>query len=319
MPQQKSILCTFFAIFTLIFLISVIPDKKNIITSITSYAYPQNQSLIYGASNQADVLQQLIWNPFSQWTSYHLLHNLFLSSRDKNIQNNRITCNKFMKNITLMQQYLTVPTVWLHDKITYNFLQSHNAKYSHPEIFKVFQKIKQDLGIKRNVRLHIMYDNFNFNGTTIHNVFGLYILSTNTIYLSPLCLEYGPIAIISTMIHEIEHYRQFNSYPNSFHPATSCFAITNKSELSLCEYYADQAIAKQLQCYCCLHACAITSLHLDHELGYFHYFNYIPYIIKNLYLGKTCTIHDPINQLKGLITQQNYTLEDYLPRIPIKS
>lgn len=234
-------------------------------------------------------------------------------------------CNYYKPHKTYHDQITTykkitnrikLPCIWLYDTIKYKYGMSHNAEKTHPEIFKLFTQIKNDLGIKKDISLRIMIDNFDMDGTTIDNVYGLYCKSNNTIYLSPAYLDNHPSNLIATLTHELEHYRQFNYYQNSFHPTTSGCSII-RQDIRPCEHEADRAIANYIQCYHCLHICALEGQSLEHlQKGYFDYLDYLPYILYYLISGNSCKAHHPINYLLSLYNNTTFQIFDYLPKIP---
>jgi len=257
-------------------------------------------------------LYPVILNQVSMSISLSICNRIWDYYSPRKTSSDQLTTYKKIKNT------LKIPCVWFYETIKYKHLMSTNAQKTHPEIFKLFTKIKNDMGIKKDISLRIMLDDFNMNGTTVENVYGLYCKSNNTIYLSPLYLDNHPSNLIATLTHELEHYRQFNLYQNSFHP-TIAGCIIVRQDIKPCEHEADKAIANYMQCYHCLHLCGLQGKSLEYlQKGYFDYLDYLPYIIHNLILGNTCTAHHPINYIQSLCGKE-YAICDYLPKTPIIS
>ncbi len=89
-------------------------------------------------------------------------------------------------------------------------INSKDAKYHDPELYKLFFKIKKDLGIIEDIDLRI-------GNSKMMNDGGLYDDQSKTIFLHENYITWQPVIQIKVLAHELGHVKQFHHYPDSYH------------------------------------------------------------------------------------------------------
>src|SRR3990167_10496663 len=92
----------------------------------------------------------------------------------------------------------------------------------YPEIYALFLKIKDDLGIKEHIPFYV--DNHNlhphcamFYEESVFNPFGHVFIALNKWCIDDYLAEGYKNLIIDGIAHELEHYKQFHNYSGSYH------------------------------------------------------------------------------------------------------
>ncbi len=218
-------------------------------------------------------------------------------------------------------------TIAMYYKVFKNIAQfSKDAKDHDPEIYKLFLKIKEALGVTENINFRI--------GTAeciiLENNIASYNWNFNTLTLHEDYKNLDPINLIQTIAHELEHMKQFYHYPDSYHiPSfkeliySKKQGIQSKTGIHLkAETGADANTAGYFDCPKCLEYLAnnrenpllkhnpqnLPSGYFTTQLGYFSEKDYKDYIARACLDGELCKAHKLIEDAK-----QDVTIFRYLP------
>ncbi|MBP6892234.1 hypothetical protein KBB68_01505 [Candidatus Babeliales bacterium] len=185
---------------------------------------------------------------------------------------------------------------------------SDDAAVVNPQLNDVFIQIRQDFGIKENVKLRVFKNNSDF--FRLIGGEGVYSYYSKSVYLAFVDVLSKP-KIIHNIAHELEHHRQYQKYPRSF-PFSYVKWINN-------EQGADAASAGYQNCYDCLREVALGTTY-RHEpnntpygffttlSGYFSPQDYELYAQESQKNNAQCPAH------KARIQADIYpTLKDFVP------
>ncbi len=191
----------------------------------------------------------------------------------------------------------------------YWMINSKDAKDHDPEIYKLFLKIKEALGVTENIDLRISNNDLGNHSAALYNN------TIKTILLNNDYKTWHPIARIQTLAHELGHVKQFHLYPDSYHKPTvnkMIFLFLTGQNLGVnlkAETGADANAAGYFDCPECLqHLSNVLNtkttnpllLHAPQDLpfgyfstslGYFSKEDYKPYIERAYLDGELCEAH----------------------------
>ncbi len=188
--------------------------------------------------------------------------------------------------------------------------ETDNVAVVYPELYKVFLRIKEDLGISEDVPIRIVKEGSDVIGTAG----GFFFPALDSIVLAAHYRTRNTSDLISTIVHELEHYKQLHKYYGSFH--ADFLEPYNHVELRV-ETAADAAAAGYFDCPECLKDRAYGRSFLKHdpretdegyittEEGYFSKQDYDDYIKRAQCEGELCKAHRYIGAADRIIDARN--------------
>ena len=194
--------------------------------------------------------------------------NLFLtiSFFSQALMNTIFTLNVF-DEITQLDKTTQDKELLTHQKIAasicINFINKHhlkNAKSTNPELYKAFLQIKEDLGIKEDIKLNIFSQKTGQISTRYERTNGIVFQGISIVFLNERVLKYPKEQIIFAMIHELAHIKQFLKHPDIYggniDKDEDPYGLDSRKQ----ECSADACAAGYFNCYECLKT---TSLYKD--------------------------------------------------------
>ena len=134
-----------------------------------------------------------------------------------------------------------------------------------PEFYQCCKKVAGLVGIKENLNF-IFYETNSLNFFTI---VGYYQAGRKSIYINHEFYKANKALTIDTLVHELEHYRQFNNYSGSYKGKEPKFLETG----------ADAAAAGFFECIDCLKKVRSNKNSIDlAKKGYFYKNDYQCYV-----------------------------------------
>ena len=223
----------------------------------------------------------------------------------------------------------------LSDKLN----NSDDAEILDPELYAVFLKIKKDMGITENIQFRISKPGYLLN----NGANAYYNYDFNIIMIDPKFYKNShPNMIIHTLVHELEHVRQYLGSVGSYPTSQTNILISklqgkhSKTGAHLkVETGADASAAGYFDCHDCLknvqknhgpeyNPSNLVSGYFTTDSGYFAPQDYDSYIERACREGERCKAHqilrDKNKQKYGIefsdpcVSEEKFPLNFYLPK-----
>lgn len=188
--------------------------------------------------------------------------------------------------------------------------KSGDAQVCDPNLWKVFCKIKEDLGILEHIPLYVVPKSFGLRGD--YEFRGMYVDHQKAVLVREGALS--GVRGIFTLVHELEHHRQNMKYRGSYHGSYGAKQ----------EHAADAAAAGYFDCRVCLEGMVKSEARdrkdnnfsiLDPEEkgirytrmeGYFGPQDFDSYVKQTLEDGCLCKAHQDNATIDDRVNLRNY-------------